>query len=93
MSEIEFVKQFLDDVLRHAKQKAKLYDGADVAGRTNIDMSPDFFLRYAIEELGEVSSAMTRERWQLAIEECIDLAHTAILIALAITTKEIDNVN
>ena len=82
--EKDFIVEFVNKLDAHAKRKATLYDGIETANRREDDMSIDFFLRCAIEELGEVASAITRERWQLAFEECIDVAHTAMLIALAI---------
>ncbi len=75
------MKEFILWLKRHAKSKAQAYDGV------NKEMSSDVALRYAIEELGEVSTAMTRRRWQLALAECIDLAHCAYLIFKAIKNE------
>lgn len=83
MSEDIFIETFVNKLKHHAIHKAKLHDGVEIAGRGNGD-NIDFFLRCATEELGEVASAITRKRYSLAEEECIDLAHTALLIALAI---------
>lgn len=87
IEELTFAKKFCEDLLEQAKCKATLYDGVERANRKDNDMSVDFFLRYAIEELGEVSSAITRKRWFLAKAECVDVAHTALLIALALQRK------
>jgi NTP pyrophosphatase (non-canonical NTP hydrolase) len=62
----------------HGLKKRKLYDGADKP------MGVDQALRYTTEELGEVASAITRERWELAKQECLDVAHAAMLLAFAI---------
>jgi hypothetical protein len=84
--EIEFIDKFVEWLKQQAIRKAELYDGIKVANR--IDSNVDFFVRYAIEELGEVSAAITRDRFELAKSECIDLAHIAMLIALAIERNE-----
>ncbi len=89
VTEQEFIVEFTQQLVSQAKHKATLYDGTDnaVGGR---NATPDFFLRFATEELGEVASAITRERWQLAYDECIDVAHAAMLIALVIKNKKLD---
>ena len=53
----------------------------------DVDKSIQRFMFSVIEEAGEVSSALTRERLGLAREECIDVAHSAILLYLAIERK------
>ncbi len=75
------VNKFVKRLRRHAKRKAKLYDGIDR------DMPIDTALRYANEELGEIATAITRDRWNSAKDECIDLAHCAMLISFAIDLK------
>ena len=87
MNEREFAEQFTVELFKHAKRKATLYDGVERAGRGANNMIPDFFLRCAAEELGEIASALTRERMGLVYYECIDLAHCALLIALAVHTQ------
>lgn len=73
---------FLDALKRHAERKAELYDGV------NKNMPIDTALRYATEELGEVATAITRERYQSASDECIDLAHCAFLIYKSISENK-----
>lgn len=68
------VDEFLNKLRKHTVRKAQLYDGV------NKDMSVDTALRYAIEELGEVATSITRDRHQSILDECIDLAHCAFLI-------------
>jgi len=72
------IKKFLKRLEIHSERKAKLYDGIDT------NMPIDTALRYAAEELGEVATAISRDRFNSAKDECIDLAHCAYLIYLAI---------
>lgn len=83
-AELEFAQEFCESLLATAKRKFELYDGIQSAGRGTGGMSIDFALKFAIEELGEIASALNRNRLNLAQEECIDLAHCAMLIAFAI---------
>ncbi len=76
------IKQFIKLLKKHCKRKAKLYDGIDR------DMPPDVALRYAIEELGEVSTDISRLRFMDARYECIDVAHCAVLIFLSVYDLE-----
>ena len=71
LNERDFVEYFTN----HALRKAKLYDGM------NSEKTLHELLVFTIEELGEVASAITRERFHLAAYECVDLAHCAMLIA------------
>ena len=73
---------FLKRLYIHAQRKAKLYDGIDR------DMPIDTALRYATEELGEVATAISRDRYNSAMDECIDLAHCAFLIYKSISEKK-----
>lgn len=83
-TELEFAEKFCNSLLRTAKRKFELYDGIQSAGRGANEISTDYALRFATEELGEIASALNRNRLSLAQEECIDLAHCAMLIAFAI---------
>lgn len=77
--EKEQIKIFVSIFERQANRKAEEnYDGM-----TNI-MSMDKALRLSIEELGEVSTAITRERYISAMYECLDVAHCAFLMWLSI---------
>lgn len=86
--EIKYVEEFLDKLKKQAIRKAELYDGMGTADRTDKVSNVDFFLRCAIEALGEIASAITRDRWELAKAECTDVAHTMILLSLAIETHQ-----
>lgn len=81
MNELEYSKYFTEALSHHAERKFTLYDGI------NSSHPIDAALRFASEELGEVATAITRERWMQAEAECIDLAHTAMLVALAIRRR------
>ena len=78
MKDSEKVELFLRKLQNHAEVKAKLYDGVDT------DMPIDTALRYATEELGEVATAISRNRLNSVKDECIDLAHCAMLIFLSV---------
>jgi hypothetical protein len=73
---------FLDVLKTHAEIKEKLYDGI------NTDMPVDTALRYATEELGEIATAISRDRYHSAMDECIDLAHCAFLIYKSISESK-----
>lgn len=75
------------------RRKAKLYDGAGSVGGVGTS-GPDaigHFMFSVIEEAGEVSSALTRHRYELARAECIDVCHSALLLYLAIECMEENN--
>lgn len=74
-------KQFLDKLNDQIASKEQMYDG------TNRDLDLAYTQQLAIEELGKVAAATIRSRFLLAQAECIDLAHTALLIYLAIERK------
>jgi len=82
------IERLLNLVEVQIKRKAQLYDGfttvSDVAGLNTISR----FMFSVIEEAGEVSSALTRQRYQLAMDECIDVAHSALLLYLAIESQK-----
>ena len=75
-------KSFCDRLLVHARNKAKLWDGLDSK------LSPEFCLQLIIEEIGEVAGALNRDRRDLAKEEAVDVAHTAMLLYISLD-KEI----
>lgn len=79
----EFIKLVAEQITR----KAKLYDGYENAGTSGLDTISRYMLS-VIEEIGEVSSAITRHRYELAKAECVDVAHSALLLYLAIENRE-----
>lgn len=81
-TETELFSEFLSTLEKQGTRKANLYDGK------NKDLLPDVALRFAIEELGEVATAITRGRINSAMDECIDLAHCAFLIYQAISKTQ-----
>lgn len=78
----------VDLFLRHLKSmiilKAKMYDGLEMSTNTLPGDPVKRGMFSVIEELGEVSSALTRGRIQLALDECVDVAHSAMLLSFAI---------
>lgn len=72
------IEVFLLEFRRHIYRKENLYDGI------NSKRTSDECIRFAIEELGEIASALTRDRHSLARNECFDLAHTTLMIYLSI---------
>lgn len=69
-------KLFLDALYRHCEGKAKLYDGV------NSNKPISWHVMICVEELGEVAAEIMRCRPYAAIAECLDLAHTVLLIAI-----------
>ena len=84
LQELEYANEFYDLLLVHAKRKISTNDGS------NREFPIDTVIRFAIEELGEISSAITRDRFSLARDECLDLAHCALLIWISINKKLFD---
>ena len=82
--------EFIKYVTEQIKRKSKLYDGYENVGTSGLDAISRFMFS-VIEEAGEVSSALTRHRYELAKAECIDVAHSALLLYLAIE-KDQENV-
>jgi hypothetical protein len=81
----EKIERFLAELREHAHRKRALYDGVDnLRAVGQLSDSPDVWLRMLIEEVGEVAGALTRQRYALAIEECRDVAHCAMLLQFAI---------
>lgn len=80
--ELLHIDDFLKKLKVHAERKKQMYDGS------NKTLPVDYCLRFAIEELGEVASAITRNRTTLAEYECVDLAHCAYLIYQALKRSE-----
>jgi len=83
MNEEEKFNEFIQLLKSQALRKAKAYDGS------NRILPVDVTLRFAIEELGEISTAITRDRYLQAWYECLDLAHCAFLIWIALAGGEI----
>lgn len=77
MNTLEYINEFCDTLRRHALRKSKLYDGI------NAKLSPRDGVVLATEELGEIATAIVRDRDACICAEAIDLAHCALLIALA----------
>lgn len=79
------ISKFCKTLEFQARRKAILYDGF------NAKMTPKDALTNASEELGEIASAINRQRWNSVEDECIDLAHTAMLIYIAVRRMRKEN--
>ena len=79
---------FLDRLRDQAQRKRALYDGVKGTRAVGFRDTPDVWLRFLTEEVGEIAAAITRERWQLAMAECLDVAHCAMLLYLVLEGKE-----
>jgi NTP pyrophosphatase (non-canonical NTP hydrolase) len=72
------IKKFTKSLESHAIRKKYLYDGFNSSNNNLKD--PFKVMTLLIEEVGEVSSALTRGRLSSAKDECIDVAHCAMLL-------------
>lgn len=70
--------EFMSAMKRQAHRKEKLYDGLNQA------RSSEFWMTCLAEETGEVAAALIRSRKYNAVAECLDLAHTAMLLAISL---------
>lgn len=73
--------KFVDALGRHARAKSILYDGI------NATLAPYKAISLAAEELGEIASAVIRDRPEAAKAECLDLAHCAMLIYISLCNE------
>lgn len=70
--------EFIKALERHVEQKSSLYDGiTKLKDRSR-------HLMFIAEEAGEVASALLRNRPYSAVAECLDLAHSALLLAVSL---------
>lgn len=81
---MEEIDSLLKLVREQIVRKAKMYDGLNLMSSTLDASTITRGMFSVIEEAGEVSSALTRHRYELAKAECIDVAHSALLLYLAI---------
>jgi len=77
------IDEFLNLIRRQTIIKVKLYDGIGSLEASGLDPVSRFMFSIT-EEAGEVSSALTRKRYELAKAECVDVAHSALLLYKAI---------
>lgn len=82
------VTVILKKVQKQMERKKKLYDGFNSLSKDTVDQSISRFMMSITEEHGEVASALIRERYQSALDETIDIIHSAILLYLAIEKKK-----
>ena len=72
------LNEFCNKLKKQADRKKELYDGYNNSIENKVDSS--YTMIFLIEELGEIASAIIRERPEAARAECIDLAHCAFLL-------------
>lgn len=85
------VKRILQRAERQIERKAKLYDGVDSVNRDDPDKSISKFMFSITEEHGEVASALIRDRYHSALDECIDVICSTILLHIAIEKKKLED--
>lgn len=74
---------FINELQHTIKRKAELYDGFNKDNDNTYDVN--YILPQLVEELGEIASAIVRERYVLARDECIDLAHNTFRMYVALS--------
>lgn len=82
---LEKIDLLLAVVKKQVIAKAKLYDGFNSTDKTDAVFK---HTKSCMEELGEVMSAHTRHRLELAKQECIDVMHSAMNLYLAIENEQ-----
>lgn len=69
---------FIEALERQVQRKSWMRDGIETSGE------PLRILADIAEELGEVATDLSRERYYGAIAECVDVAHAALRLAIAL---------
>jgi len=72
------LSDFIERIKYQTKRKSELYDGFNRA--TGFDKDLNSLVVALAEEIGEVASSITRDRFEAAKAECIDVAHCAFLL-------------
>jgi len=88
MTPEEKIDNLLAVVRKRIIDKAKLYDGFETTTNTGAVFR---HVKSCIEELGEVVSAHTRFRLELAKQECVDVMHSAFNLYFAIENEQSEN--
>lgn len=78
MNRNDLAKIFVDALARQVIRKSQMKDGI------NHDLSPLRLIASVAEELGEASSDLVRERYYGVVAECVDIAHSALLLAITL---------
>jgi NTP pyrophosphatase (non-canonical NTP hydrolase) len=76
MNKQQHATEFINALARQVKEKSLFKDGIEN------DQDPLILIASIAEELGEVSTDYVRGRIHGAIAECVDVAHSALLLAL-----------
>ena len=81
MNRIDQARQFISALDRQISRKSQMKDGI------NHDFDNFRLIAYIAEELGEASSDLVRERYYGVVAECVDIAHSALLLAINIDSN------
>lgn len=81
--------KFIKLVKHDIKRKANLYDGHNSV--TGMDKDIFKMMSSVTEEAGEIASAINRERYELAMSECVNLAQVTFVLFKAIEIKLASN--
>jgi len=81
----QHLESFCNELKHQAKRRQQLYDGYNNA--TGFDKDDFKLITAMVEELGEIASAIIRERPEAAKAECIDLAHCCFLLYCKLSNK------
>lgn len=83
------IEEILKIIKVQIERKSKMYDGINIIDTSNLERDNiSVLMGSAIEELGEVAGAIARRRYQLAMDECIDVIHSALLLYIVIEKKK-----
>lgn len=78
MTNTERATLFCAALMRQVRRKSWMRDGIETVGE------PLRILADIAEELGEVATELNRERYYGCIAECVDVAHAALRLAIAL---------
>jgi len=78
MTNTERADLFLSALARLVQRKMWMPDGIEAS------IEPWYILGNITEELGEVATDLTRQRYYGAIAECVDVAHAALRLAITL---------
>ena len=78
MKRKELAEKFVDALKRQIEEKSFFADGVETA------LESEKILINIAEELGEASSDFLRGRMYGAVSECVDIAHSAMLLAISL---------
>lgn len=84
MDNQELAALFVSALERQIKRKSWMRDGLN-----GTQGEPFVILASITEEVGEVATDLTRERYYGAVAECVDVAHAAMRLAITLDSEGI----